>query len=403
MYLQILERFDATFAWIRNIFLTPIKNSKSDTPNQKNSLPCDQDKNRENYSLIAVIGSGSYAKVYHAIKNEKEECALKIVELNNLLSTWKCCYREAVILNHIKKHTNNSKESGICAFNCGWLDEETNMIYLDMPRYELDLRKFIINSFGGIPEEHVKYMAYMFLKGLCALHEAGIVHRDIKPSNALLNATTGEISISDFNLSSSLEQPMCKGFLSQEVCSIYYKAPEILSNDEKTRENNSNNTMKYEYGLSIDIWAAACVIFEMAMGPNPLFAASSKAELMQFIAKDFGIDTKKYSHEDLVQISLGIFTDQNNFSYDNFNLKQRFKCNRFFKSNKKEEGFEDFIVFMLNFNSKNRPSARACLKHPWILKTYAEPPQNMLPQLKISSYSTIEEYKRELGVFLYRA
>lgn len=77
--------------------------------------------------------------------------------------------------------------------------------------------------------DHCQYFLYQILRGIKALHSAGVLHRDLKPSNLLLNANC-DLKICDFGLARSAEQPQpdSKAFLTEYVATRWYRAPEIM-------------------------------------------------------------------------------------------------------------------------------------------------------------------------------
>ena len=50
-----------------------------------------------------------------------------------------------------------------------------------------------------LPEEEVRRLMYMLLKGIHHIHENGIIHRDLKPENCLLDKDL-QLRIIDFGL-----------------------------------------------------------------------------------------------------------------------------------------------------------------------------------------------------------
>ncbi|KAJ5950427.1 uncharacterized protein N7479_008840 [Penicillium vulpinum] len=98
-------------------------------------------------------------------------------------------------------------------------------------------------------------------RALAHLHSLGILHRDIKPSNILMDSPNGPAYLADFGVSwkdgdAGSEPPTQK---ITDVGTTCYRPPEILFGFK-------------EYGTSLDIWAAGCVVAEaIAVGHHQLF------------------------------------------------------------------------------------------------------------------------------------
>jgi len=96
-----------------------------------------------------------------------------------------------------------------------------------------------------------------------------VVHRDISPRNILVNKE-GDIVLADFGQSRFFGSPKRK--LSQGVCTIFYRAPELLFGATY-------------YSSQVDMWAIGCVFYEL-MKRKPLFSGHSEIEML---TKIFGI------------------------------------------------------------------------------------------------------------------
>jgi cyclin-dependent kinase len=96
---------------------------------------------------------------------------------------------------------------------------------------------------------------------LTHLHSMGILHRDIKPSNILMNTPNGPAYLADFGVSWKEDDTGSEPHTQKitDVGTTCYRPPEILFGFK-------------EYGTSLDMWAAGCVVAEaIAVGHQQLF------------------------------------------------------------------------------------------------------------------------------------
>ena len=117
------------------------------------------------------------------------------------------------------------------------------------------------------------------------------LHRDLKPANILVKlgddspsgmaAASGAeptLKLADFGLARPLPQDK-KMELTMDVCTLWYRAPEILLGDVR-------------YGYASDVWAIGCVCIEMSE-LKPAFAESSEFGMLIKIFKALGSPRKK--------------------------------------------------------------------------------------------------------------
>lgn len=163
-----------------------------------------------------------------------------------------------------------------------------------------------------------KAVAWQLIEGIAYIHENGIIHRDISPNNVLItqkgivklsdfgsatlvspnrkydpNATissnTNSIVVQNNNIGSAINSNIANnhpiatsssggsmGYLEEEltpnVCTLWYRAPEILT--EK------------DYGYEVDCWSYGCLLMEMATG-EPVFPGDSEMRQLNLIDSFF--------------------------------------------------------------------------------------------------------------------
>jgi len=169
--------------------------------------------------------------------------------------------------------------------------------------YELlswDLEAMLLRR-KALDESEVKIVMQMLLTGLAYLHSLEVMHRDIKPSNLLMEAVTGVLKIADFgsarfcptaaglpglsglDVSDCMEEDLreCEQPLTREVCSRWYKSPEMLFGS-------------IDYDLAVDLWATGCVLgFLLSPTAQALFAGQSDIDQLCCIFRLRGTPLEK--------------------------------------------------------------------------------------------------------------
>lgn len=152
----------------------------------------------------------------------------------------------------------------------------------------------LVERHKPLAEAEAKLVMQMLLTGLDYLHSLEVMHRDIKPSNLLLEAVSGTLKIADFGSArfcpnandmpalaephnADLEQDVLAesepGGLTRDVCSRWYKSPEMLFGS-------------MDYGLSVDLWATGCVLgFLLSSTATSLFEGQSDIDQLCCIFK----------------------------------------------------------------------------------------------------------------------
>ncbi|KAF8496450.1 CMGC/MAPK/ERK protein kinase [Russula emetica] len=207
------------------------------------------------YEFVKELGQGSYGCVV-AVKHRRtgEACAIKkITNINTKRILTKRCLREIKFLLHFRRHKNITRlyDMDIVFGPDGNFDE----VYIYEELMEADLHA-IIRSGQPLSDAHFQSFVYQTLCGLKYIHSADVLHRDLRPGNLLVNADC-ELKICDFELARGANLAQKQGFMTENVATRWYRAPEIMLSFAN-------------YASAIDVWSVGCILAELLAG-KPIF------------------------------------------------------------------------------------------------------------------------------------
>jgi atypical protein kinase C iota type len=201
----------------------------------------------ENFDLIKVIGSGSYAKVFLVEYKRTHKCyAMKVMKKSKVNDD------EDIDWVQTEKHifemaTNHPFLVGL--HSC--FQTEANLFYVIEYMGGGDLLLHMQRKMK-LPEDHARFYSAEIAVALDFLHSRGIIYRDLKLDNVLLDAE-GHIRLTDYGM---CKEGLKKGEQTSTFCGTpNYIPPEMLRGES--------------YDFSIDWWALGVICFEMMTGRPP--------------------------------------------------------------------------------------------------------------------------------------
>jgi len=314
------------------------------------------------YCTVKKLGTGAFSQVWQCRDLEKGgQVAVKVLKSNSfvtemgeeeaeLLANLTKSRKEELVklLGQFVKDGPNGRHVCIVTELCGPCLLEI------LPEY-------------GMCLSNVKQVVGQVLAGLEFLHSKGIIHTDIKPENVLLSNNTSLTNIARAAEAIKVKLADFGGALQVDeispaiVGTSEYRSPELL--------------LEAPYGTEIDVWAAACLGFELATGTY----------LFKPVAK--GMVSKEEMHLALITKVLGpapqglvrsgrsgklMYSrrrgELHNFPQDGLgseDLKELIGKRRG-KPESEDEVFSKFLLTMLKWTREERSTAGAARRHQFV-------------------------------------
>ncbi|XP_072973175.1 probable protein kinase At2g41970 [Typha angustifolia] len=211
-----------------------------------------------NFGQKALIGEGSYGKVFHAILRTGEHAAIKKLDLS-VSNEPESDYSSQLSMVSRLKHENIVQLLGY------YLDADNRILVFQFATNGslhdiLHGRKGVQDAEPGPIlnwSQRVK-IAYGAAKGLEYLHEKNqppIIHRDIRSSNVLL-FDDFESKIADFNLTNQSPDSAARLHSTRVLGTFGYHAPEYAMTGQLTQKS--------------DVYSFGVVLLELLTGRKPV-------------------------------------------------------------------------------------------------------------------------------------
>ena len=226
----------------------------------------------EAYTRQALLGEGTFGRVYRAVENATGKVwAIKKLRSNSQSSvegTQMSTLREIMLLHELK-HMHVIDMHDVFTYNGAihlvfeFCATDLEAVIKDTSRYELDAAK-------------IKGYMRGTLEGVAWIHASWVLHRDLKPGNLFLTPD-GVVKVGDFGLARFVGSPERK--YTGQVVTRWYRAPELLFG------------AKF-YGASVDMWSVGCMFAELLLR-TPYLPGNSDIEQLSRVFTARGTPTEE--------------------------------------------------------------------------------------------------------------
>lgn len=202
---------------------------------------------------VYLLGMGSYGEVYTGSADDEVIKISKRLD-GHLEST---SLREIAALKSISPdspYTINLKQVNISSEN----------VILTFPRATTTLHNYLSNNASSLTSADRKRIIWHLSQAIRTLHESYFVHRDLHTENILV--FEDRIVVADFGSVRRLKGPeplLDYQDLSVKVCSLWFRAPEILALDLGI---DFFGVQSKGYDYSVDLWSLGCIILLILSG-----------------------------------------------------------------------------------------------------------------------------------------
>lgn len=252
------------------------------------------------YKVTERVGRGVFSFVVRAIdmnaepdqRGRKPVVCIKIVRRNDMMT--RAAVKEVRILSELAAADPENRRRCIRLLAHFTFRRHSCMVFESM---EMDLRKLIrrVGRGRGLSLEAVRSFGQQLFVALKLVHQVGYVHADLKPDNIVVDKRRAKIKLCDFG-SAIPTRELPDYHETAYIQSRYYRAPEVA--------------MGLTRGPPMDVWSAACVMFELFASRILFCGADNRGMIQAFIEVLGPVPTKVQKR---ARFTANFFNDRRQF------------------------------------------------------------------------------------------
>jgi len=221
----------------------------------------------DSYEMLEKLGAGAHGSVHRGRRRHTGQfCALKLISKAQKSPADLQVLRTEISILQRLHHPNI-----IALLDCF---ETPSDLVLVMELAAGELFEVLLSD-GALTPAALASAARDLTRALAYLHSQRIMHRDLKPQNCLIDSR-GAIKLCDFGFARELGGARASlAVLTSVKGTPLYMAPELF--------------LHGRYTPSADVWGLGVLLFELAAGRPPFFAATLP-ELMKAIVEEVPIE-----------------------------------------------------------------------------------------------------------------
>jgi eukaryotic-like serine/threonine-protein kinase len=220
-----------------------------------------------NYSIERELGHGAMATVYRARDRAGNPVAFKLLSPDLSSTVGAERFRREIRIATRLQHPNilGVLDSGVTTVSLAPGGTSLELLWFVMPFVRGQNLWERFRREGPSPTDEVVRVGCAVASALAYAHGQGVVHRDIKPDNIMLEDQ--RVLVADFGLARAVSEVHEKLTATGTVVGTpAYMSPEQATGDKEIDGRS-------------DIFALACVLYEMLSGAPPFYGPTPQATL----------------------------------------------------------------------------------------------------------------------------